>query len=224
MESAAKISLDVGRFSSVEFVWALTSSEVVEMINTHRINCGVVSAASVVQYKSSLNIQHLFEDEIVWVVPDDVPEGAIAELLSGNKKPCPHHDALNRYVEVGPGIPWQQRSDNWFRSELPHATPYFSCMTHQAAVDLVAAGVATCHSPLSLLPNLSEQVRGRVRCYRLDEHVREAVLVMPKHLLTLRPFLEFQQRITSYFEKIYAHRVSHVNVMPLPDAGEIAAQ
>lgn len=206
LEAAAKISLNIGQFSRFEFVWSLTSSEVVKMINSHRINCGVVSAHSVEQYKASLHIQNLFKDEIVWVVPSDIPDEIIAETLIGRVPASPPFQALNRYVDVRPGIPWHDRSENWFRSELPHAAPFFSCMTHQAAVDLVAGGTATCHSPLSLIPNLADQVRNKIKLYRLNEHAREAVLVMPKHLLSLRPFSEFANQLSEYFSRNYPEK------------------
>lgn len=224
LEEAAKISLSVPQFSRFEIVWALGSDDVVEMINTHRINCGVVSATSVEQYKSSLSIQHLFDDELVWVVPREIPDSLIEDMLSGRMTAGPQYAAMNRYVDVGPGIPWHARSENWFRSELPNATPHFSCMTHQAAVDFVAGGMATCHSPISLLPNLADQVRQRIKYFRLHEHTRQAVLAMPKHLLTLRPFAEFGTQLVSYFTENYPTGSKLLDIPPLPGRSEIAAQ
>jgi DNA-binding transcriptional LysR family regulator len=203
LEEAAKAALKIGKFSRFEFVWALSSDEVVKMILAHRINCGVVSAMSTEQHNSSLNIQPLFNDEIVWVVPRNIPEEMIVEVLTEPMITCNKYDALNRYVDVGPGIPWSGYSDDWFRSKLPNAAPYFSCMTHQAAVDIVAGGMATCHSPLALLPNLSAEVLSRIKCFRLNEYVRKAVLVMPKHLLTLQPFADFAEHISTYFSERY---------------------
>mgnify|MGYP006083326869 CR=1 FL=1 len=213
LEKAAKTSLEIGQFSRFDFVWALSSSEVVEMVNTHRINCGVVSAMSAEQHKSSLHIQHLFDDEIVWVVPRKIPQELITELIAGHIQVSHPHEALNRYVDVGPGIPWHEHSENWFRSKLPNASPYFSCMTHQAAVDLVAGGMATCHSPIALLPNLSDEVLSRIKCFRLDEHVRKAALIMPKHLLTLKPFAEFAERLSEYFSESY---LKTLNIKEMP--------
>lgn len=213
LEKAAKTSLEIGQFSRFDFVWALSSSEVVEMVNTHRINCGVVSAMSAEQHKSSLHIQHLFDDEIVWVVPRKIPQELITELIAGHIQVSHPHEALNRYVDVGPGIPWREHSENWFRSKLPNASPYFSCMTHQAAVDLVAGGMATCHSPIALLPNLSDEVLSRIKCFRLDEYVRKAALIMPKHLLTLKPFAEFAERLSEYFSESY---LKTLNIKEMP--------
>jgi len=201
LEEAAKIALDIDRFSRFEFVWALNSDEVVEMVNSHRINCGVVSASSVEQFKASIYTKHLFSDEIVWVVPRNIPDEILSATLIDRVAAAEPHQALNRYVSIGSGIPWQDRSENWFRSNLPEAAPYFTCMTHQAAVDLVSGGTATCHCPVALIPYLADQVKKRIKFYRINEQVRDAVFIMPKHLLSLRPFAEFANKIEKYFSE-----------------------
>jgi DNA-binding transcriptional LysR family regulator len=203
VEEAAKISLQIQQFSSFEFVWARTSSEIVEMINSHRINCGVVSAASVENFKSSLSIMELFDDEIIWVVPSSIPNSVISEALLDKTYMPPPYDALNRYVDVGPGIPWQPRLEDWYRFHLPHASPYFSCMTYQSAVDIAAGGLGCCHCPLSLLPSLPVQIRNRVKFFRMNELARKAAFVMPRHLLSLPAFVEFRSRVSNFIASAY---------------------
>lgn len=207
IQEVADISVSIKEFSNAEFVWALTSNDVVEMINSHRINCGVVSEASVGPFTSSLYIKHLFDDEIVWVVPNAVPENVITNVLMEKMNFDGNYPALNRYVDVRSGIPWHCFSQNWYRSELPTAAPYFSCMTHQAAVDIVAGGNATCHAPVSLLPNLPAEVISKINFYHVPIYTRRAVLVMPKHLLTLRPFVEFSNKLTEYFHHTYLSQI-----------------
>jgi len=201
LESAAKAALEIEKFSSFEFVWAMSSEELLQMVISHRINCAVVSVTIAQEYSSSLSIQHLFDDEIVWVVPRNIPEELMVEILNKHPIASNEYGAMNRYVSVGPGIPWSSYTDNWFRAKLPNAVPYFSCMTHHAAVDLVAGGMATCHSPASLLPNLSQEVLRKIKCFRLKECNREAALIMPKHLLSLPPFAKFAEKISYYFSK-----------------------
>lgn len=203
VEEAARISLQIQQFSSFEFVWARTSGEIVDMINSHRINCGVVSAASVENFKSSLSILELFDDEIIWVVPASIPDDVVSRVLLDKTYSASPHEALNRYVDVGPGIPWQPRLEDWYRFHLPNASPYFSCMTYQSAVDIVAAGLGSCHCPLSLLPSLPSQIRERVKFYRMNELARKAVFVMPKHLLSLPAFIEFRGRISDFIASAY---------------------
>ena len=216
LESAAKAALEIEKFSSFEFVWAMSSEELLQMVISHRINCAVVSVTIAQEYSSSLSIQHLFDDEIVWVVPRNIPEELMVEILNKHPIASNEYGAMNRYVSVGPGIPWSSYTNNWFRAKLPNAVPYFSCMTHQAAVDLVAGGMATCHSPVALLPNLSEEVRSRIKCFRLQEYVREACLIMPKHLLTLRPFAEFAEYLSTYFAQNYLGKIPLEEMLLFP--------
>ncbi len=148
LEAAAQIALDIRQFSRFAFDWALTSDEVVQKLNTRRVSCGVVSASSVEEHKSSLYVEFLCRDQIVWTVPASIPEDVIAEVAETGKPPAPQFNALSRFIEVTSPIPWHERSENWYRSTLPFASPFFGCMTHQAAVDIVAAGLATTHTPL----------------------------------------------------------------------------
>ena len=208
LQEVSEIAIDLEEFSNVEFVWALTSNQVIEMMNNHLINFGVVSEASAEPFRSSLYIQKLFDDPVVWVVPRNIPERVIELTLKSKTKVEGEYDAINRYVDVHSGIPWHNFSLNWFRSELPHSIPFFSCMTHQAAIDIVAGGKATCHAPVSLLPNLPTEVLNKVKCYRANIYLRRAVLVMPKHLMTLRPFSEMADRISNFFFESYLDKVS----------------
>jgi hypothetical protein len=83
-------------------------------------------------------------------------------------------------------------------------------------VDIVAAGLATCHCPTSLLPNLSNQTLDRLRLYDLDLIGRDAVLIMPRHLTSLRPFLEFQTRLCEYVEQSINNTASKRSFEKLP--------
>lgn len=204
IEAAAQTAVELDQISRFDFVWAATSSEVVEMINSHKLNCGVVSAASVEGHTASLHVEYLWRDRIVWTVPSSLPESVLARTLATGALPPSGCEALTRHVDITTNIPWRDWSDNWFRRKLPFASPFFGCMTHRAAIDIVAAGIATCHSPASLLRNLPEQVRARVKSVELGEMGRDVVLVMPKHLLSLKPFRMFCDRITAYSRKAYS--------------------
>jgi DNA-binding transcriptional LysR family regulator len=217
LEVAAKAALEIESFARFELVWAQSSVELLQMIVSHRINCAIVSAEVAKTYNSSLHIQHLFDDEIVWIVPRNIPEEMIEEILTEQKRASNEYGAMGRYVTVGPGVPWASYTADWYRSKLPNAIQYFSCMTHHAAVDLVAGGMATCHGPVSLLPNLSQDVLSRVKCFRLNGYKRQATLIMPKHLLSIAPFVKFAGKILDYYTD--SDRIKDIiNEMPyLPD-------
>lgn len=215
-EVAAQTVLDLDCFSRFDFVWALTSNDLVEMINTRSINIGVVSAASVEGQKTSLYVEHLCDDRVVWVVPAAIPDEVLIESLATGTAPPKRFDALSRYVDVTSYVPWHARSEDWYRSTLPFASPFFGCATHQAAVDFVAAGLATCHSPMSLLPNLPSPVRERIKVFDLEEILREVVLVMPKQLVSLKPFMMFRARIADYIRRNYDTPAATNDIPPLP--------
>lgn len=198
-EAAAAIAVEIGRFTRFEHVFALNSEDIVEMVDAHQINCGVVSAANVEDHKATLSIRHLFHDRIVWAVPNTVSEDQVFDAIAQRKGS--DGDALGRHVEVTAAVPWGHRTQAWYRDNLPGSAPFFRASTHQVAIDIVAAGLATCHCPTSLLPNLPDQTLDRLRLYDLDLIGRDAVLIMPRHLTSLRPFLEFQTRLCQYVEQ-----------------------
>lgn len=203
IEMAAQIAAELDQISRFDFVWAATSSEVVALMDTHNLNCGVISAASIEGHAASYHVEHLWRDRMVWTVPASLPDAVIAQALATGAPPTAGGEALMRYVEITTVIPWKDWSDNWFRHNLPFAAPFFGCMTHPAAIDIVAAGIATTLSPASLLRNLPAQVRARIKPVELGEHGRDVVLVMPRHLLSLTPFKTFCDRLADYSRKTY---------------------
>lgn len=214
-EAAARVALELDQFSRFDFEWAMTSDEVVENLNTHRLNCGVVSAASVESQRAQFHIEHLFRDPIVWAVPMSVPDELIEQAIA-TREVAPGAEALTRYVDVTPPIPWRERSENWYRTMLPFASPYFGCITHQGAVDFVAGGLATCHTPASLVPNLPSQVRDRIKVYDIGEYNRNVVFVMPRHLRSLKPFSQFSDRISEFARETYSDVGASLDLRPIP--------
>ena len=215
-EVAASIAIEIGRFTRFEHVFALNSEEIVEMIDAHQINCGVVSAANVEDHEASLSIRHLFHDRIVWAVPKSVSHAQVACALTHCNTSSNDAGALSRHVEITASVPWGNRTQAWYRDTLPDSAPFFRASTHQVAVDIAAAGLATCHFPTSLLPNLSKQTLDRLRLYDLDLIGRDAVLIMPRHLTSLRPFLEFQTRLCEYVEQSMKNTASKQSFETLP--------
>jgi DNA-binding transcriptional LysR family regulator len=206
------------KFSRFEFVWGLNSAEVVKQMTLHQINCGVVSATSIEDQGAALHSVRLFDDRVVWAVPQSIPHSAIEAVLAARTPPPPRFEALARYVEVGGGVPWHDGSENWYRAHLPFAMPYFGCLTHQGAVEFVAAGLATCHVPLSLMPSLPDTLRRELRIYNLRGFRRTAVFIMPRHLLSLRPFAEFQEQLCDFASRDYQDEMHMADVpdAPLP--------
>jgi DNA-binding transcriptional LysR family regulator len=213
--AAARIALTDGQFAHCDFLWAASSPEVVELVNLHQLNCAVVTEASVEGHRGSFNVTPLFVDRIAWAVPRSIPQSAIEEALRGGARPSTAHDALTRYVSVR-AAPWHGVSEDWYRSHLPYAEPFFDCMSHQSAIDIVAAGLATCQSPLSLFPNLPQSTMDALRLFELEDITRRVVLIMPKHVVSLPPFASFRARLTEFVADHYSKEMAQELVVELP--------
>ncbi|MCR6671515.1 LysR substrate-binding domain-containing protein [Devosia ginsengisoli] len=159
--------------------YATTSSELVEQLRLHQLNCVIVNDDALAEDRSSFATALLFKDPMVLLVPADVPEGAIEGAEQG-VKPATLPPAFTRFVEINANVPMRPVSDAWYRATLPFATPTFTAMTYVAAADIVAEGLATAHVPFSLLPSLPGSVRSRIRVYTLGGMDRSIVLAMPK--------------------------------------------
>jgi DNA-binding transcriptional LysR family regulator len=203
LEAAARIAVEQGAFSRFNFIWGATSDVIVDMMHMHQINCGIVSAASVESHGSLLHVEPLFRDRMLWVVPRSIPDSVVTEVLLTGQVSDPDHNALNFWVEVSNGVPWRSRSSNWYRANLPGAKPFFETMAHHASVDIVAGGLATCHCPGSLIPNLSDHVRERIKIYHLGEFIQEVVFVMPRNLLSISPYNDFQKELCRHVQQTY---------------------
>jgi DNA-binding transcriptional LysR family regulator len=105
---------------------------------------------------------------------------------------------------MDPQLSLRNSSFEWFRHTLPRATPTYVASTYPLAVDMVAAGLATAHCPLSLLPELSESARKQIRLIHIEGMAREVVLAMPKHLMSLRSYAQTYSGIAEFCRTEYA--------------------
>ncbi len=204
LAAAARIATESGDFGRFTFVWGIASGDLVEQMTLHQLDCAVVSDAAIRASADSFAITPLFRDPFLWVVPAAISEAAVQEALATRRDPGPALAALGRYVEVGPGVPHAAATEGWYRENLPFARPFFSCQTFQAAVDLAAAGLATCHCPLSLFPNLARETSARLRVHTLEpDAARQAVLIMPRHLASIGAFARFRDALVHYIGERY---------------------
>jgi len=193
--TAASIATSNARFSRFNYVWG-TSPDLVQQMDRHQLDCAIVSEQSV-RNSDAFSVTPLFVDRFAWIVPITVPDALVRETIATRNNPGPQYEAMSRYVDTTP-LPLSRVTDGWYRTNLPFALPYFGCASYLAAVDIVAAGLATCHSPLSLLPNLPRAILDMVRIYELDETARNAVLIMPKHLVSIGAFARFRDELVQF--------------------------
>lgn len=214
--AAARIAVAEAQFSRFNFVWGITSQDLVEQMMLHQLDCAIVTSMSIEAHRESFSVTPLFRDRFVWMVPIDVPEDVVRDVLITRSDPGQAYAAMARYVDVGPGLPLSNVTESWYRSNLPFAMPYFGCMTYQGAADLVAAGLATCQCPLSLYPNLPTSITDRLRVYELDDIARDAVLVMPKHLASIGAFARFRDGIFDFVRDEYSEEM-RPDMLDLPE-------
>lgn len=213
--AAARIAARQPGFVKFEIKYAVTSSELVEQLRLHQLNCAIISEDAIVDDRSSFMVTKLFDDQVAWLVPASVPLVDIKHALS-KERPQSLSGPLNYFVDINGTVSLRTQSDDWFRHNLPGATATFSAMTYPAAVDIVAAGLATTHCPLSLLPNLPTGVREAVQIFPIQNLSRSIVLAMPKHLMTLRAYAEIFRGIEQFCKTEYLEEMIPQEAQALP--------
>jgi DNA-binding transcriptional LysR family regulator len=216
----ARLAVADGQFSRFDFHLAVNSVDIVELVHLHQLNCALVSEASVEGHRGSLNVTPLFDDGMAWAIPKAIPEAVVHQALVTAAITPPEYDALLRYVQVR-ASPWHEISQDWYRSHLPGAEPFFSCQSHTAAIDIVAAGLATCHGPLSLFLNLPQSTLDNLRLYELEGISRRMVLIMPRHLVSLAPFAAFKVRLQEFMARHYSKELALEGVADMPGANGV---
>jgi len=218
LSAAARIASEESGFAKFEMTFGMTSGELVEQLRLHQLNCVIVNDESLAEDRTSFSIATLFRDPLLLAVPASVPQAMVEKALAKGAKPSLLDPALTRYVEIDANVPMRPVSDAWYRGHLPYATPAFSAMTYAAAIDIVSEGLATAHTPQSLLPSLPSSVRSRLRVYALPGMDRTIVLAMPRHLMTLPGYANIFKRLTDFCRNEYGRNVPAEEILPLPGA------
>jgi DNA-binding transcriptional LysR family regulator len=216
--AAARIASQEAGFVKFELKFALTSAELVEQLRLHQLNCAIVNSESIADDRGSFAVTELFQDQIAWIVPVEVPLADIKRVLSKGK-PSDVKGPLKSFVEIDANIALRPRTDEWYRYTLPAATPTYAATTYAAAVDIVAEGLATTHCPLSLLPNLPPSVRERIQIFPLENLSRTVVLAMPKHLLTLPSYASIYRALVEFCQTDYNREMAPNYIEGLSLAG-----
>lgn len=203
VSEAAKIASSQEGFVKFEVKYAASSADLVEMLRLHQLNCAIVADEVMVHDRNAFAIAPLFEDQIAWAVPSDLQPSDLRAALSSDKS-ATLPQALQHFVDMDIPISLRDMSVEWFRHNLPNAAATYSASTYPLAVDIVAAGLATAHCPMSLLPNLPISIRQKVRFLPIKGLSRHVVLAMPKHLLSLRSYAQTYNGIVEFCRNSYA--------------------
>lgn len=215
--AAARIAQSEAGFVKFELIYALSSSELMEQLRMHRLNFAIVAQQVLADDQSAFAVEKLFDDHIAWAVPADISDADLRRALEtgADKRNLP--TALFNYVEIDATVPTRPASDDWYRHHMPQAAPVFAAPTFVASVDFVVEGLATCHIPLSLLPNLTEIQMKRLRIFIIDGMSRQIMLAMPKHLMTLGPYARIFTALVDFCRTQYALEMTTENSFSLAD-------
>ena len=181
--AAAQIALQEPDFVKFELVYDLNSTALAEQLRLHKIHLAVVAESIIAPESAALAVARLYDDHIGLAVPATVPEDQLRYALRPDADPAKISPVLKRFIEIDPAVPTRGPSDEWYRQNLPSAMAVFGVPTFAASAEFVAAGLGTCHLPLSMLPNLPAEVQSRIRVYVIDGMSRSMVIAMRKHLL-----------------------------------------
>ena len=207
VSEAATIASSQPDFIKFEVKYATTSAELVVMLRLRQLNIAIVADDAVVNDRNTFAITPLFQDPMAWVVPASVPLTEVRAALSPDKS-AKLSQPMRHFVDMDPQLSLRNSSFEWFRHVLPGAAPTYSASTYQLAVDMVAAGLATAHSPMSLLPNLPESVRKLIRLTPIENVARQMVLAMPKHLMSLPSYAQTYSQIAEFCRTEYVAEMS----------------
>ena len=203
ISSAARIAQEQEHYLKFELVTAESSARLVEKLRLHKINCAVVSDTDLIEDAASYKITKLFEDQIAWVVPSAVSNQDIRDAIQLVKVPKGKNPVLRRYVDVAQQMFTKHGARDWFSINLPESVASFSTPSFVAAVDLVAAGLATSTVALSLVPNLSSSVLRKVKFFEIEGTRINAVLAVRKHLMSHSSYAHFHNQLVEYCRDEY---------------------
>ena len=203
ISSAARIAQEQEHYLKFELVTAESSARLVEKLRLHKINCAVVSDTDLIEDAASYKITKLFEDQIAWVVPSAVSNQDIKDAIQLVKVPKDKNPVLRRYVDVAQQMFTKHGARDWFSINLPESVASFSTPSFVAAVDLVAAGLATSTVALSLVPNLSSSVLRKVKFFEIEGTRINAVLAVRKHLMSHSSYAHFHNQLVEYCRDEY---------------------
>ncbi|OJX51408.1 MAG: hypothetical protein BGO81_12100 [Devosia sp. 66-22] len=139
-----------------------------------------------------------------------VPAGVSAAEIRAAQKQQPRSEPLPEcmahFVDVYSNPQLRTQSEEWYKHNLPAATPTFRAMTYAAATDIVSEGLATTHCPMSMVPNIPDSERVKLQ-FLPTEISRNVALVMPKHLLTLPSYANIYRKLVDFCRDEYRHEM-----------------
>ncbi len=215
--TAARIATEEPGFSKFDLFYGLTSSDLVEKLRLHQLNCAVINVDSLDEDRGSFAVAELYEDRLAWVVPAVVPMSDIRKAMTRSSGRERLHPSLDTFVDTYSNPSLRAQSEDWYRHNLPNATAKFRAITYSASTDIVGEELGTCHCPMSMLPNLLDAEREKLQFFP-TEIKRNIVLAMPKHLMSLPPYANIFHKLVAFCQNEYREEMKLDGLRTLPIA------
>lgn len=201
---AARADPAISEFS---VCWAPSSPALIEYLDIRKAHVALMAMTRPLSEMPTLRSEVLYEDRILWAVPRSIDPALVQRIIDDAPGRSELPAALMNRVIVEVPHEWRESSDLWYETHLPNAVPYFTADLHLAAVEIVAAGLATCHVSLTLQSNLSERLRSQVAFYDIGRAAQKMVLTMPRHLVSVPTYAGYFTRLANIIRTHYGRNM-----------------
>lgn len=181
------------RFPDVDFdIHENAPADVLELLNTRRVNIGLVAASSIGHTHEGFLQIPIVDDPYVLVVPERLDLAAI-------KKPerdlaARDQAILNQAIQFVFGSPHSRQIAHWFDEMLPKHRVVAQCRSFEVAIRLVRAELGVCLAP-ALSAIAGGQALDGVKLFRVPMPPRQIVALLPSQYRRIEPYATFLQAL-----------------------------
>ena len=176
-------------FPDVDFdIHEQAPADVLELLNTRRVNIGLVAASSITQASDGFQRIPIVDDPYVLVVPERLD---LSKSKPTNRDLRARDRAiLNQVIQFVFGSPHAKQTANWFGEMLPDHRVIARCRSFEVAIRLVRAELRVCLAP-TLSAVVGAGALDGVKLYRVDLPPRQIVALLPSQYRRLEPYAAF---------------------------------
>jgi DNA-binding transcriptional LysR family regulator len=176
----------LARFPDVDFdIHENAPADVLELLNSRRVNIGLVAANSIPPGHAGLLQIPVVDDPYVLVVPKHLD-------LAGVKQPKRDLDSaaraiLNQSIHFIFGTQHSHRIEDWYDRMLPDHHITAQCRSFEVAIGLVRSGLGVCLAP-ALSAVAGAGALDGVNLYRVPTQTRTIVALLPSQYRRIEPY------------------------------------
>lgn len=177
------------KFPDVDFdIHENAPADVLELLNTRRVNIGLVAASSIPQSNEGFLRIPIVDDPYVLVVPERLDLGKIRNPERDLR--ADERAILNQVVQFVFGSPHTKHTTSWFDEMLPDHRVIAQCRSFEVAIRLVRAELGVCLAP-ALSAIVGTQPLDGVKLYQVAMPARQIVALLPSQYRRIEPYSTF---------------------------------